>query len=146
MNKKRLIIVNASISTRQVNKSDKSPPKRSTMMEFPSSRENPMSTHGRKGAWKFKRPKKFMRTFGFLLLHMYTSMMVKAWPKNTRFTNVPNICTAVKNITTGVWANVRGNACYTSWNLKVLICNILFLENWIFLVVSTWRLTWFYYT
>lgn len=53
-------------------------PKRSTMMEFPSSRENPMSTHGRKGAWKFKRPKKFMRTFGFLLLHMYTSMMVKA--------------------------------------------------------------------
>lgn len=50
-----------------------------------------MSTQGRKGAWKFKRPKKFMRTFGFLLLHMYTSIMVNAWPKNTRFTNVPNI-------------------------------------------------------
>ncbi len=52
----------------------------------------------------------------------------------------------LKNITTGVWLNVRGNACYTSWNLKVLFCNILFLENWIFLVVSTWRLKWFYYT
>lgn len=118
----------------------KSLPKRSTMMEFPSSRENPMSTHGRKGAWKFKRPKKFMRTFGFLLLHMYTSMMVKAWPKNTRFTNVPNICTAIKKTTTGVPANGRGNACYTN------ICNILFLDNWIFLIVSTWRLTWFYDT
>lgn len=69
------------------------------MMEFPSSRENPMSTHGRKGAWKFKRPKKFMRTFGLRLLHMYTSIMVKAWPKNTRLTNVPNICTTIKKIT-----------------------------------------------
>lgn len=69
------------------------------MMEFPSSRENPISTHGRKGAWKFKRPKKFMRTFGFLLLQIYTNMMVKAWPKNTRFTNMPNICTTIKKIT-----------------------------------------------
>lgn len=44
-------------------------PKRSTMMELPSRSENPISTQGRKGAWKFNRPKKFMRTFGFRRLH-----------------------------------------------------------------------------
>lgn len=61
------------------------------MMEFPSRREKPISTQGRKGAWKFSRPKKFMRTLGFLRLHTYTSMMVKAWPRNTRLTKVPKI-------------------------------------------------------
>lgn len=39
------------------------------MIEFPNNKENPMSTQGRKGAWKFRRPKKFMRTYGFLRLH-----------------------------------------------------------------------------
>lgn len=74
-------------------------PKRSTMMELPSSRENPISTQGKKGAWKLSRPKKFIRTLGFRLLQMYTSMMVKAWPRNTRLTKVPNICKRVKNLT-----------------------------------------------
>lgn len=61
------------------------------MMELPSSKENPMRTHGRKGAWKLSRPKKFMRTLGLRLLHTYTSMIVNAWPRNTRLTNMPNI-------------------------------------------------------
>lgn len=47
-------------------------------MEFPSSSENPMSTQGRNGAWKFRRPKKFIRMSGCLLLHTYTSIMMKA--------------------------------------------------------------------
>lgn len=58
-------------------------------MELPSSSEKPMSTQGRKGAWKLRRPKKFMRTYGFLRLHTYTSIMVKAWPRNTKLTNRP---------------------------------------------------------
>lgn len=74
-------------------------PKRSTMMELPSKRENPISTQGKKGAWKFSRPKKFILTLGFRLLQMYTSMMVKAWPRNTRLTKVPNIWKHVKNLT-----------------------------------------------
>lgn len=73
------------------NDSNRLVPRRSTMMELPSRRENPIRTQGRKGAWKFRSPKKFMRTLGFLLLQMYTSMMVKAWPKNTRLTKTPNI-------------------------------------------------------
>lgn len=71
-------------------------PKRSTMIELPSRSENPISTQGRKGAWKFSRPKKFMRTFGFRRLHTYTSIIVKAWPRNTRLTKVPNIWKLVK--------------------------------------------------
>ena len=59
------------------------------MTEFPNNSEKPMSTHGRKGAWKLRRPKKFMRTYGFLRLHTYTSIMVKAWPRKTRLTNSP---------------------------------------------------------
>lgn len=74
-------------------------PRRSTMMELPSRRENPISTQGKKGAWKFSRPKKFILTLGFRLLQMYTSIMVKAWPRNTRLTKVPNIWKHVKNLT-----------------------------------------------
>lgn len=74
-------------------------PRRSTMMELPSRRENPISTQGKKGAWKFSRPKKFILTLGFRLLQMYTSMMVKACPRNTRLTKVPNIWKCVKNLT-----------------------------------------------
>lgn len=69
------------------------------MMELPSRRENPISTQGKKGAWKLSRPKKFILTLGFRLLQMYTSMMVKAWPRNTRLTKVPNIWNHVKNPT-----------------------------------------------
>lgn len=68
-------------------------------MELPSRRENPISTQGKKGAWKLSRPKKFILTLGFRLLQMYTSMMVKAWPRNTRLTKVPNIWRHVKNLT-----------------------------------------------
>lgn len=59
-------------------------------MEFPSSRENPMRTQGRNGAWKFRRPKKFMRMSGCLLLQTYTSMMMKAWPRKKTLANRPN--------------------------------------------------------
>lgn len=62
-------------------------PIRSTMTEFPSMREKPNSTQGKNGALKVKRPKKFMRTYGFLLLQTYTSMMVNAWPRKTKLTN-----------------------------------------------------------
>jgi len=48
------------------------------MTEFPSIREKPNSTQGKKGALKVKRPKKFIRTKGFLRLQMYTSIIVKA--------------------------------------------------------------------
>lgn len=57
------------------------------MTEFPSMREKPNSTQGKNGALKVKRPKKFMRTYGFLLLQTYTSMMVNAWPRKTKLTN-----------------------------------------------------------
>ena len=62
------------------------------MTEFPSSSEKPSSTHGRYGAWKVKRPKKFMRTYGLRRLQTYTSMMVNAWPRNTRLTNTAMSC------------------------------------------------------
>lgn len=80
-------------------------PKRSTMMELPRRREKPIRTQGRKGAWKFSRPKKFIRTLGFLLLQTYTSMIVKAWPKNTRLTKIPNIWSLIKNMTNINWCN-----------------------------------------
>uniref|UniRef100_A0A0E9VKJ7 Uncharacterized protein n=1 Tax=Anguilla anguilla TaxID=7936 RepID=A0A0E9VKJ7_ANGAN len=32
-----------------------------------------------------------MRTLGLRRLHTYTSMIVKAWPRNTRLTKVPNM-------------------------------------------------------
>ena len=62
------------------------------MTEFPRSSEKPSSTHGRYGAWKVKRPKKFMRTYGLRRLQTYTSMMVNAWPRNTRLTNTAMSC------------------------------------------------------
>lgn len=65
-------------------------PSRSMMMELPRSRENPIRTQGRKGAWKLRSPKKFMRMYGFLRLHTYTSMMVKAWPRKNRLAKSPN--------------------------------------------------------
>ena len=37
-------------------------PIRSTTTEFPSKSENPNNTQGRYGAWKFIKPKKFIRT------------------------------------------------------------------------------------
>jgi len=60
---------------------------RSTMTELPSRRENPRRTQGKYGAWKFIMPKKFILTYGFRLLHTYTSIMVNALPRNTRLTN-----------------------------------------------------------
>lgn len=62
-------------------------PIRSTRTEFPKRREKASRTHGKYGAWKLSRPKKFIRTYGFRLLHTYTSIMVNAWPRNKRLTN-----------------------------------------------------------
>ena len=64
-------------------------PIKSTTIEFPSNNEKPNKTHGRYGASKFIKPKKLIRTYGFLRLQIYTNMMVKACPKNTKFTNKP---------------------------------------------------------
>jgi hypothetical protein len=50
------------------------------MIEIPN-KEKPMSTKGRSGAWKLRRPKQFMPTYGFLWLHTQKSIIVKAWPK-----------------------------------------------------------------
>lgn len=36
--------------------------------------------------WKLISPKKFILTKGFLRDHTYTNMIVKAWPRNNRFT------------------------------------------------------------
>jgi len=69
------------------NKQPNHQPIRSTMTEFPRSSEKPSRTQGRYGAWNVKRPKKFMRTYGLRRLQMYTSMMVKAWLRNTKLTN-----------------------------------------------------------
>lgn len=63
------------------------------MTEFPSMSEKPNSTQGRNGALKVKSPKKFIRTNGFLRLQMYTSIIVKAWPRKTKLTNKAMICT-----------------------------------------------------
>ena len=64
-------------------------PKRSMTMELPSNKENPMSTQGRKGAWKLSRPKKFIRTYGFRRLQIYTSMIVNAWPRKNKLAKTP---------------------------------------------------------
>ena len=64
-------------------------PIKSTTIEFPSNNEKPNKTHGRYGASKFIKPKKLIRTYGFLRLQIYTNMMVKACPKKTKFTNNP---------------------------------------------------------
>ena len=71
---------------------------RSTITELPSISEKPNKTQGKNGALKVSKPKKFIRTNGFLLLHMYTSMMVKAWPRNTRFTKNATIYRGVKDM------------------------------------------------
>lgn len=94
-----LFFLSTLISSPELREDIRRAPRRSTMMELPSSRENPISTQGKKGAWKLSRPKKFILTLGFRLLQMYTSMMVKAWPRNTRLTKVPNIWRPVKNLT-----------------------------------------------
>jgi len=57
------------------------------MTELPSINENPNKTQGRNGALNVNKPKKFILIKGFRRLHMYTSMMVNACPRNTRFTN-----------------------------------------------------------
>lgn len=66
-------------------------PIKSTQIVLPISTENPSSTHGRYGAWKFKIPKKFMRMNGFLRDQTYTNMIVNACPKNKRLTKNANI-------------------------------------------------------
>jgi len=65
-------------------------PNRSTDTEFPSSSEKPNRTQGRYGALNVRRPKKFMRTNGFLLAQTYTSMIVNAWPRNNKLTKNAN--------------------------------------------------------
>ena len=62
-------------------------PMRSTVTEFPSTSEKPNNTQGNKGALNVNKPKKFIRTKRFLRLQMYTSIMVNAWPRNTKLTN-----------------------------------------------------------
>lgn len=60
---------------------NKTVPMISTVVEPPSRIENPHRTHGKYGAWKFIRPKKFIRMNGLRRPHTYTNIMVNALPK-----------------------------------------------------------------
>lgn len=61
-------------------------------MVLPRMTENPRRAHGRYGAKKFKMPKKFMRMYGLRRDHTYTSIIVKAWPKNSKLMKKAKIC------------------------------------------------------
>ena len=54
---------------------------------FPRRTEKERRTQGRYGAWKEKRPKKLIRTCGFLLAQTYTIRNVNEDPRKCRFTN-----------------------------------------------------------
>lgn len=66
-------------------------PIKSTPIVLPKITENPNNTHGKYGAIKFRRPKKFIRVNGLRRDQTYTSIIVNAWPRNSKLTSNANI-------------------------------------------------------
>lgn len=61
-------------------------------MAFPRITENPSSAQGKYGARKFKMPKKFIRMNGLRRDQTYTSIIVNAWPRNSKLMKNAKIC------------------------------------------------------
>ena len=70
-------------------------PKRSIVALLPSITEKEKRTQGRNGAVNGKRPRKLIRTIGFLCPQIYTIIKVKEEPKNCTFTKGATICVYV---------------------------------------------------
>lgn len=81
--------------------------------------------------WKLISPKKFILTKGFLRDHTYTNMIVKAWPRNNRFTKNAKICICLSR-KTFLHNRVDENGFQTEFRNYVIFEHVLTIQYWVF--------------
>lgn len=74
---------------------------------------------GRKLTWKFKSPKKFNLTNGFLRDQTYTNIIVNAWPRNNKLTKNANVYN--NNLRINTYNEMHNGGAYFIIDLRKII-------------------------
>lgn len=80
--------------------------------------------------WKLISPKKFILTKGFLRDHTYTNMIVKAWPRNSRFTKNAKIYICLSR-ETFLHNCVHENGFQTEFRNYIISEHVLTIQHWV---------------